>query len=83
MTLQKLAGEVGISIGHLAGVEKGERVPSVHLLNRLADRLKLSKEDRLELFAGFGILPEPFGDFVKQNVPLVVRLLKPHLRKHK
>jgi transcriptional regulator with XRE-family HTH domain len=56
LTLRQLSAMSGVSIAHLARVERGERVPSLSVLEKIAKPLKF---DLYELLTGAGyISPE-------------------------
>ena len=52
MTLQELAARSGVSASHLGRIERGERYPSAHVLQRLAKPLNF-EEDELFTLAGY------------------------------
>ena len=52
MTLQGLAARSGVSASHLGRIERGERFPSAHILQRVAKPLGF-EEDELFTLAGY------------------------------
>lgn len=66
LTLQELARASGVSLSHLARIERGERFPSATVLRKIAAPLELSEN---ELFAMAGYL-SPYQPSVAENRPL-------------
>jgi transcriptional regulator with XRE-family HTH domain len=52
ITLQELARKAGVSVSHLGRIERGERFPSAHTLQRIAKPLAF-EEDELFTLAGY------------------------------
>ena len=52
MTLQQLAGMSGVSPSHLGRIERGQRFPSAHILQRIAKPLGFGEGELLTL-AGY------------------------------
>jgi transcriptional regulator with XRE-family HTH domain len=52
LTLQELAGRSGVSASHLGRIERGERFPSAHILQKIAKPLAF-EEDELFTLAGY------------------------------
>lgn len=52
MTLQELAAKSGVSASHLGRIERGERFPSAHILQKIAKPLGF-EEDELFTLAGY------------------------------
>lgn len=52
MTLQELAAKSGVSGSHLGRIERGERFPSAHILQKIAKPLGF-EEDKLLTLAGY------------------------------
>ena len=52
LTLQELAANSGVSASHLGRIERGERFPSAHILQRIAKPLAFG-EDELFTLAGY------------------------------
>jgi transcriptional regulator with XRE-family HTH domain len=52
LTLQELAARSGVSASHLGRIERGERFPSAHILQRIAKPLSF-EEDELFTLAGY------------------------------
>lgn len=52
LTLQELAAKSGVSASHLGRIERGERFPSAHILQRIAKPLGF-EEDELFTYAGY------------------------------
>lgn len=57
MTLQKMAAKSSVSASHLGRIERGERFPSAHILQKLAKPLDF-EEDELFTLAGY-LSPQP------------------------
>lgn len=52
ITLQELASKSGVSASHLGRIERGERFPSAHILQKIAKPLGF-EEDELFTLAGY------------------------------
>ena len=52
LTLQELAARSGVSASHLGRIERGERFPSAHILQKIARPLAF-EEDELFTLAGY------------------------------
>ena len=52
LTLQELAARSGVSASHLGRIERGERFPSAHILQKIAKPLAF-EEDELFTLAGY------------------------------
>ena len=52
LTLQELATKSSVSASHLGRIERGERFPSAHILQRIAEPLAF-EEDELFTLAGY------------------------------
>ncbi len=52
MTLQELAARAGVSASHLGRIERGERFPSAHVLQKIAKPLGF-EEDEIFTLAGY------------------------------
>jgi len=57
LTLQELAAKAGVSSSHLGRIERGERFPSAHILQKIATPLGF-EEDELFTLAGY-LSPHP------------------------
>ena len=57
LTLQELAARSGVSASHLGRIERGERFPSAHILQKIARPLGF-EEDELFTLAGY-LSPQP------------------------
>jgi len=57
LTLQELAAKSGVSSSHLGRIERGERFPSAHILQKIATPLGF-EEDELFTLAGY-LSPQP------------------------
>jgi len=57
LTLQEVAAKSGVSASHLGRIERGERFPSAHILQRIAKPLAF-EEDELFTLAGY-LSPQP------------------------
>lgn len=75
LTLRELAAKSGVSVSHLARVERGERFPSVHILRKIAKPLGLDESLRM-IMAGY-LPPEPSEEhrLYKGFDPYVARVL--------
>ena len=77
LTLRELAARSGVSISHLARVERGERFPSGKVLPKIAKALELD-ESQLLTIAGY-LSPQPSteaeGVSGKRLDPYVARVL--------
>ena len=80
LTLHELAASSGVSASHLGRIERGERFPSAHILQRLAKPLSF-EEDELFTLAGY---LSPQGSMVTEKTtpyggdrldPYVARML--------
>ena len=52
LTLNELSGESGVSQSHIGRIERGERLPSAHVLRKIAKPLGF-EEDELFTLAGY------------------------------
>ena len=52
LTLRELAASSGVSKSHLTRIERAERLPSAHVLRKIAEPLGF-EEDKLFMLAGF------------------------------
>ena len=80
LTLHELAATSGVSSSHLGRIERGERFPSAHILQRIARPLGF-EEDELFTLAGYlspqsAIIAERNPGYVSERVdPYVARVL--------
>lgn len=76
MTLMDLSNATGISSSHLGRIERGDRLPSGHILRKIATPLGL-EEDELLILAGFKSpkVLEKIETFSTKVDPSVARLL--------
>ncbi len=65
LTLQELAAKSGVSASHLGRIERGERFPSAHILQRIAKPLGF-EEDELFTLAGY---LSPQSPMVAEKIP--------------
>lgn len=76
LTLRDVAAQSGVSVSHLGRIERGERFPSAHALQKIAKPLGFKES---ELFSLAGFLPpiaESAGEYkVGQLDPDVARVL--------
>lgn len=79
LTLEELAAKTASSVAHLSAIERDVRTPSDEVIETIAERLNMNDAERLEVYAGLGVLPPAFKEFVRHNIQLVTRILKPHL----
>ncbi len=66
LTLQELAARSGVSASHLGRIERGERFPSAHILQRIAKPLSF-EEDELFTLAGY---LSPQSPMIAEKSPL-------------
>jgi transcriptional regulator with XRE-family HTH domain len=59
LTLCELSSDSGVSQSHIGRIERGERLPSAHVLRKIAKPLGF-KEEELFMIAGF--LSSPYSD---------------------
>ncbi|MFC1985375.1 helix-turn-helix domain-containing protein [Chloroflexota bacterium] len=65
LTLQELAGKSEVSASHLGRIERGERFPSAHILQRIAKHLGFEEN---ELFTVAGYL-SPQAPMIAEKTP--------------
>ena len=65
LTLQELAAQAGVSASHLGRIERGERFPSAHILQKIAKPLSF-EEDELFTLAGY---LSPQSSNIAENSP--------------
>jgi transcriptional regulator with XRE-family HTH domain len=80
LTLQELAAKASVSASHLGRIERGERFPSAHVLQKIAKPLAF-EEDELFTLAGY-LSPQPSAVAEKSAIyanerldPFVARIL--------
>jgi len=80
LTLQELAAKSSVSASHLGRIERGERFPSAHVLQKVAKPLAF-EEDELFTLAGY-LSPQPSAvaekaaTYANERVdPFVARIL--------
>jgi transcriptional regulator with XRE-family HTH domain len=80
LTLQELAAKASVSASHLGRIERGERFPSAHVLQKIAKPLAF-EEDELFTLAGY-LSPQPSAVAEKGAIyanerldPFVARIL--------
>lgn len=66
LTLQELAAASRVSASHLGRIERGERFPSAHILQRIAKPLSF-EEDELFTLAGYLTSQSPM---VAERIPI-------------
>jgi len=66
LTLQELAAKSGVSASHLGRMERGERFPSAHILQRIAKPLGF-EEDELFTYAGYLSSQSPMASEKKSS----------------
>ena len=76
LTLQELAAATGVSASHLGRIERGERYPSAHILQRLAKPLNF-KENELFTLAGY-LSPQTSG-IAEKSPPYLNDRLDPYV----
>ncbi len=78
LTLRELSARSGVSSSHLGRVERGERFPSAHILQRIAKPLGF-EEGELFALAGYlspqSLTPDEIKTDVRQLDPIVARSL--------
>ncbi len=80
LTLQELAAMSGVSASHLGRMERGDRFPSAHVLQKIAKPLGFD-EDELFVLAGFlspqsSGIAEKGGEYSGRELdPFVARML--------
>ncbi len=80
LTLQEIAAKSGVSASHLGRIERGERFPSAHILQRIAKPLGF-EEDELFTLAGYlspqsTVIAEKSLGYSSERVdPYVARIL--------
>jgi len=79
LTLEELALDITSSVPHLSAIERDVRTPSEEIIEALAERLGLTEEELLTVYAGFGMLPPIFKQFVRNNIRKVVEVLQPFI----
>ncbi len=65
LTLQELAATSGVSASHLGRIERGERFPSAHILQKIAKPLAF-EEDELFTLAGY---LSPQSPMIAEKIP--------------
>lgn len=65
LTLQEMAAKSSVSASHLGRIERGERFPSAHILQKIARPLGF-EEDELFTLAGY---LSPQSSTVAENIP--------------
>jgi transcriptional regulator with XRE-family HTH domain len=76
LTLSQLSARSGVSISHLGRIERGERLPSASILQKLAKPLGLSE---VELFSFVGYLSPQTSDTVESTVQTDLGRLDPYV----
>ena len=76
LTLQQLAGMSGVSPSHLGRIERGQRFPSAHILQRIAKPLGF-EEDELFTLAGY-LSPQALG-VAEKEAPYSGQRLDPYV----
>ena len=80
LTLQQLAAKSGVSASHLGRIERGERFPSAHILQKIAKPLAF-EEDELFTLAGYlspqsPMIAEKMATYSSERLdPYVARVL--------
>ncbi len=78
MTLSELAAASGVSASHLARIERGERFPSAHILQRIAKPLNFEEN---ELFTLAGYLSTQGSMIAEESPAYGVNRLDPYVAK--
>ncbi len=65
LTLQELSAKSGVSASHLGRIERGERFPSAHILQKIAKPLGF-EEDELFTLAGY---LSPQSPMIAEKIP--------------
>ncbi len=76
LTLQALAARSGVSASHLGRIERGERFPSAHILQRIAKPLAFEED---ELFTLAGYLSPQSPMIAEKNLPYGSGRLDPYV----
>jgi transcriptional regulator with XRE-family HTH domain len=76
LTLSQLSARSGVSISHLGRIERGERLPSASILQKLAKPLGLSE---VELFSFVGYLSPQTSATVESTVQTDLGRLDPYV----
>jgi len=80
LTLQQLASKSAVSASHLGRIERGERFPSAHILQKIARPLSF-EEDEIFTLAGYlspqsSVMSEDVSSFGNERLdPYVARVL--------
>ena len=78
LTLQELTAKSGVSSSHLGRIERGERFPSAHVLQKIAAPLSF-EEDELLTLAGY-LSPHP-PRIAEENTGYSGRRLDPYVNR--
>ena len=76
LTLQELAARSGVSASHLGRIERGERFPSAHILQKIARPLAFEED---ELFTLAGYLSPQSPMIAERNQPYGSERLDPYV----
>lgn len=76
LTLQELAAKSGVSASHLGRIERGERYPSAHILQKIAPPLTFEED---ELFTLAGYLSPQFSRVAEKEIPYRRERLDPYV----
>jgi len=76
ITLQELAASSGVSASHLGRMERGERFPSAHILQKIAKPLNFEED---ELFTLAGYLSSQSPGMPDRSLPFGSERLDPYV----
>ena len=78
MTLQEVAAKSSVSASHLGRIERGERFPSAHILQKIARPLGFEED---ELFTLAGYLSPQSAAVSEQAAPYRTERIDPYVAK--
>lgn len=78
MTLQEIAAKSSVSASHLGRIERGERFPSAHILQKIARPLGFEED---ELFTLAGYLSIQSSTISEQAAPYSPERIDPYVAK--
>lgn len=78
MTLQEIAAKSSVSASHLGRIERGERFPSAHILQKIARPLGFEED---ELFTLAGYLSPQSATIAEQATPYNAERIDPYVAK--
>ena len=80
LTLRELSNRSGVSSSHLSRIEKGDRFPSGHILQRIAKPLGFTESELLASAGYLSLQPSTVTEVIAENNvkkldPIVARIL--------